>query len=500
MKKIKTLVFLLLVFLCLFFTGYKVIDPDLGWHLRMGGIITTYGIPKTDPFSYSMPSYPFVDYEWLTNIIWYKTFPILGIAGWAVIYAGIVLFTMWVAIPGDRKKFAWLVMLPGWASMLFRFGMRAQVINWFFWAIVVRAMFDQKFWQKYKWFFPLLMLIWSNLHGSYPLGIVATAVFLGLKCLQERVLHKEEILIWLLGFGATFLNPYGWRNWAEVILVMRQSQLLRSTINEWAPFYNIVDFGFIFGLVFVIGDGWIFRRLRPWWYFAIGLWMLWWGVSGLRYIPIFMVFAAPGIANFLHDLHVLAKKNKEGEKRFEVFSRIVLYLMVTVFVTSAATTVMGGVWFKEEQMYPKQAIEFLQKNGYRRNLFSDYGWGGYLIWKMPADKYFIDGRMSCFSWKAPPGESDQALLDYQKILNSKEKLELAIEKYNINTVLWPKEGFYEGNNLEVRFDRWVKNILGIKEETVAMKINKFWGWLENLGWKKIYEDQLSVIYAKPVGR
>ena len=63
--------------------GTFMLDPDFGWHLRMGQIILQTGIPATDPFSYTMQSYPFVDHEWLTNIGFSYLHPLIEIPGLA---------------------------------------------------------------------------------------------------------------------------------------------------------------------------------------------------------------------------------------------------------------------------------------------------------------------------------------------------------------------------------------------------------------------------------
>src|SRR3990172_11624222 len=79
-----TLVFLptITVFVIVFWIrGIMLLDPDFGWHLRMVELILQNGISKTDPFSYTMPSYPFVDHEWLTNVVMSKIYGWSGDGG-----------------------------------------------------------------------------------------------------------------------------------------------------------------------------------------------------------------------------------------------------------------------------------------------------------------------------------------------------------------------------------------------------------------------------------
>ena len=68
------LCFVFLIFLALFIKGLFLLDPDFGFHIRGGQIINLTGVPKLDPFSYTMPSFPVIDHEWLTDLTFYKLF------------------------------------------------------------------------------------------------------------------------------------------------------------------------------------------------------------------------------------------------------------------------------------------------------------------------------------------------------------------------------------------------------------------------------------------
>ena len=58
------LVILSAIFLAFLVVALRVLDPDFGWRLRTGLIILESGIPKLDPYSYTMPDFPFVDHAW----------------------------------------------------------------------------------------------------------------------------------------------------------------------------------------------------------------------------------------------------------------------------------------------------------------------------------------------------------------------------------------------------------------------------------------------------
>ena len=98
-KYISILVIIISAFIYFYYRSNVYLDPDVGWHVRMGQIILHAGIPKTDPFSYTMPSYPFIDHEWLTNILMTILLAKTGMIGVAAFFA------FWTAISvGDDRR------------------------------------------------------------------------------------------------------------------------------------------------------------------------------------------------------------------------------------------------------------------------------------------------------------------------------------------------------------------------------------------------------------
>lgn len=91
------IVFYLFIWITFFINGISFLDPDFGWHLKMGQLILARGIPITDPFSYTMSSFPFVDHEWLTNIMIAKLYPTLGFLGLSAFYSTAAVLAIYIA-------------------------------------------------------------------------------------------------------------------------------------------------------------------------------------------------------------------------------------------------------------------------------------------------------------------------------------------------------------------------------------------------------------------
>jgi hypothetical protein len=82
-----------------------------------------------------------------------------------------------------------------------------------------------------------------------------------------------------------------------------------------------------------------------------------------------------------------------------------------------------------EAQYPVQAIAYLQAHPLSGNVVNYYSWGGYLNWKDPDLKVFLDSRADIFEYTG-------VLQDYLSLLEF-ENPEAILDKYKIRYVLFP---------------------------------------------------------------
>jgi hypothetical protein len=99
-------------------------------------------------------------------------------------------------------------------------------------------------WPRWIWgVVPLLMVLWTNFHGSFPIGVMVLAGSAAGRLLDvagERRSVRAALedpegrrRLWLaeLGFAATLVNPYGMRIWLEVASFASNPNL--ADIVEW---------------------------------------------------------------------------------------------------------------------------------------------------------------------------------------------------------------------------------------------------------------------------
>jgi len=479
-----TIVFCIVAF---WIKGVLMLDPDFGWHIRMGEIIQKTGIPKTDPFSYTMSSYPFVDHEWLTNIILAKLYLLINAKGLAIVFASLVMISMFIQLWLVNRKWFFVPFILAAGSLFPFLGIRPQLITWFFFSILLLILFNQKAW-RYKFFLPFLFMLWANLHGGFGLGILALAVVILLRIwIQKKLLYGDIILV-VLSITATLINPYGIHLWRELWMSISDTSL-RWSIAEWTPALFVPSFALwlFVGFSVISVTRYIKQFHLSWAVVYYGLLLA--GISSIRHMPFFILIALPMTIMAIEKFSQEANTYKGGKERFRK-----AYIIFAIFVTLAA--IIEGLLIIEGSKssyssYPKQAVAFLAKNRSCGQLFSTYGWGGYLIWKLPEKKVFIDGRMP--SWRresSPHLESNYAFEEYKKLLEGKISTKGILAKYNIDTILLPT-GKKEKSDIFKKLRDLEARIFG-----GGVDEGNFVNQLTDSGMVEVYKDKTAVIYRQ----
>ncbi|MCL5970865.1 MAG: hypothetical protein M1450_05200, partial [Patescibacteria group bacterium] len=486
-KKFK-LIFFILILLLFWVKGLNFLDPDFGWHLRTGQIILEKGIPKTDPFSYTMPDYHFVDHEWFSDVLIAKLYPAIGIFGLTGLFALIGSLSIFFVGFSPGKKWLIAPLLLVSISLLPFVGIRPQLITWLFFAVILQFVLSSNLWKKYKFFLPFMFLLWANLHGGFVTGLAVLfiGVFLRLVRGIEGIRKiRGEIAVLFFCAGATLFNPYGFNLWREIWISMSDGSL-RWSIGEWFPAIFILNFTlwffFSFSMVMVIKFRKKIKALELILFFAL----LIPGLLSIRNMPFWLLFALPLIYRTLELFSGEVKDIKGAALR--------LNKAYFIFLSIVGIIVLFQVYFSyfsnnlNNDFYPEKAVGFLKINKPKGQIFSEYGWGGYLIWEMPSEKVFIDGRMP--SWRK---DNYYVFGEYRDLISGKKKLETVIEKYKIGTVLLP---IPKKNVEKSKFLKTVENL----EEKIFQREKRgedIYTQLKKMGWKEVYKDKTSVIFQIP---
>lgn len=449
-----------------------LVDPDFGWHLRTGLDLIKNGwhVPRADPYSHTMPDWPWVEHAWLMD----------GVIGWVFIAGGsagglsvISLFAVIIAgafmvgaAPARARRTAKCIAIvtAAWTALPF-LGARIQMITLLGVAMMLYL------WRKYVdhrvsnlWVIPPLFLLWANLHGGFTAGLFLFGVMVAISVVMRLTVSRwpamgarldEPILTWpqlrhvtlILSVSAllTFINPYGWRLYEEIYGSLTD-RLMIDTLREWQPIslqsYSGAMFVTYVTLVLVGVLAW-YRRIEPvrWTIVAV---CLGFSLRHWRNVPFFLLVSLPLTAE------MLAEAGKRAKYVFSIPRQNLKYLsLASASVLATAMVLMGAdhiervvlsglapeIFFQKTE-YPIEAVQWI--HGHRDQIgtrvFNDYGLGGFLLWWLPTEKIFIDGRMP--AWKTG---NRWIFYDYLALTN-RDPPELGVlDKYNVDWAIVGRE-------------------------------------------------------------
>lgn len=504
--KILTIFVTICIFLYFFFNVFKlsiILDNDFGWHLKTGEYIKINGIPQNDPFSYTMPSFPFINHAWLTSLMIYELYNLesklllpLLFTFFAFLSVFLIVFPFLKQKSQVPKFFILSLAIICLASFAPYIGIRSQVVSWLMFSILFVILFNKNLFEKYKIAIPFLILIWVNIHGSFVAGILILALVLIIKNAKKKSVNKLDIFVLLGSLLVTFINPYRERIWGEVWMQLSDSKM-GSRIIEWLPSFYFFNLPFL--VILVLSTLLIFKYKNKITLEENIIYILLTiqAISATRHVPIFVIFA---LYVTLKCLNLFVNEVKVIKHAIPRFKKASFYFSVIIMLIFAFENFVWISWLSKysvSKFYPQDAVTYLKENPPQGNIFSEYGWGGYLIWKYPEKKVFIDGRMPAWKWdKAPNQELSYAMNTYMQILGNKINYQEIFERFNIEIVLLPKIFQKENITFLDSLSKKIKNFFE-KYKLISKTDNNFLEKLKIDNWNIVYEDETSLIFKKP---
>jgi hypothetical protein len=404
--------------------------------------------------------------------------------------------TVWISV-SKFKELKHAFFIVGISSLAPFFTDSPKVFSWLLLSLFILAVFNEKFWEKYWLATPLIIILWANLHGSFPEALIILLVILICKSIREKRVWIKGLLATFLSFLATFVNPYGVKLW-WIIWLTASDSFIKFRIAEWQPTY-VNPFGFSFLALFLFTISVVF--ISKYWHkfrseqIVLNLIFFIQAILAIRNITLWALVDLPMVIIAINYFLIEVKGNKKGKEKLEIISKGMFLFVSIIFAFQCFEFVhqYSGA-LKETLFYPKNAVSYLETNLPNGQIFSEYNWGGYLIWKLPEKKVFIYGMMPSWVWNSgASSESNNAMSDYFDTLAGKTPYKTVFDKYNIDTALLsvPREqisitGFAEKI---VRF-------LGVKEP--ANTADPLYKELEKDGWVQTYIDATSIVLKRPI--
>ena len=155
-------------------------NMDIWWHLRTGQLILERGtVPQLDWYTYTGPEQTWIDLHWGFQLVVAAIYALGGVDGLILLKGlllaagiGLALRAVGHELPVWTKLLLWLLPV---ITIYDRNVMRPEVFSFLFLASALWIVAKAERQPRLIWLFPLLLLVWVNIHGLFVLGLVVLA-------------------------------------------------------------------------------------------------------------------------------------------------------------------------------------------------------------------------------------------------------------------------------------------------------------------------------------
>ncbi len=493
-NKQKNLFFNIVIFILVFFIALRLpLDSDFWWHLRAGQLSVLNGVPiREDLTSFSAYGSSWINHSWLSQIIYFLIQKYLGSTGVMIsvaVFATLSIFFVFKRLKSNPIINGFTILLCVLATAVV-WSPRPQLLTLFFFSILTYLLFEFPIFEKRipTFLIPILFLIWGNLHAGFTIGIIFMILimfgkFLDLFIGREKSNPKRMriLLNWLLLILVcsliVLINPNGIGTW-QVQFNTLSIPSLQHLIPEWASpnFHELYQQPFLWIWLLL---SFFFMANKSEYPFATIIPLVVLGGIGFlsrRNYVYFAIFSIPILnceIQHFYDIYLkeiifesryfekLKKLNQSSNTKFSRFINL-FFIGLLLFITFGKIVYLGSpIIYKayESEIFPKSATIALENFGFSDlNCLNSYAWGGYISWKIPEFKIFIDGRTDLYG--------EKIIQDWLEMVNGDVSWKQNFDDYAINCVFLEKD----------------RPIIAI---------------LEDHDWNKIYSDNHSIILLKP---
>jgi hypothetical protein len=480
---------LVITFLLIFIMAARTpLDSDMWWHLSAGEEMLRSGkILLVDVFSFTRAGAQWTNPSWLADIGLAGLFRGAGYLGIGAAVAGLATLSM-ALVYAQCKGSALLksvAVLLGSVVASVVWSPRPQLVSLVLLALTGLLIYLYKWKGKnYLWVLPLVFVLWGNLHGGYPLGLLLLGAAIAGEVLNHILAAPgDRVLSWraifqLCGWAvlcafAVLVNPNGLRMWLLPFQTV-DIRVLQNFIPEWASpdFHELLQQALLWLLLLCIAvaslsgrlmDGSDLVTLFGFAYMAFVARRNF-GPFALVAVPIFCRSAAAALEAWQARAGWLAKlsRRKAEPEQGRLIKKIINLSLVgllglvawgKLYVVTQPVLVSGYL----EQGFPAQAARWLKASQPPGRLLNEYNWGGYLQWSLREFPIFVDGRTDLFN--------DELVGEWIDLVQAQPGWEASLVRYQVKLVM-----LEPGRPLLSR--------------------------LGEAGWERLYADSQVVIYGR----
>jgi len=461
-------------------------DGDPGRHIIIGKIIVTeHTIPKIDIFSFTKTGQSLTTTEWLSEALYAISYLFMGLNGVVLLAAIVIAITITLIFREtvvQSNSFLVAGLLAFWAipATFFHWLARPHLFSWLVLAIWVPMINRMAYGKKLAiWQFPLIMLIWANLHGGFIVGFMVWFAYLA-GWIVDYLLNKDSrpsidifkrlLAVGGLSFIVSLINPSRLKLWSNVFGHVSDSTLMQLQIDWRSPDFHAPNVWPFLLLIALMLFALAIQKRKPssgQLFLLIGLTLF--GLYSVRNIPFFVIACSPILGGLLDpkfaDTNILGKISKTIQN-MDASLRGVTWSLLAVLLIGAAllseqkfdSQNLGNTFSPDK--FPVQAADWLAVNPQAGNMFNEFTWGGYLLYRLwPEQHVFIDGQTDFYG--------AELVNEYLTTIRVQDGWQDILQKYDVAWAIIPT------NFPMVRVLQ------------------------DKLDWQIIYQDQTATILRKP---
>ena len=405
--------------------GYPTGDPDTYWHLASGQWMLDHReILRTDIFSSTVSGQPYSVGEWLGAIVLTLVFNAGGWAGLAIFRALLVAIAAFFLARLARRGGAPLVaalLVVVWAFVFSktRWTDRPAIFTFVLFPVVLDLLYSARSGSRRALIaIPPLLLLWANLHGGYAIGLAVILAF----TVEATLLRRRDLAPFAITLGAALLLSFVDPETFGVAGAAGHALAPPRFISEEAPPDVLEPSGFIFaafvlaalGAALLYGGGLLDALLL--------IPLLWLALTAQRHLGFFVFAATPFVAVGAARAYARVRAKRVPLRPLPA---PVAAALAVLLCAGALASAVGTPSAPDEHAYPTGAVAALKTGS--GTLLNEYDWGGYLIYRVPERKVFVDGRLFPFY--------PAVLLDYRDATELRPEWRDVLTKYDVREVL-----------------------------------------------------------------
>ena len=451
------------LFIALFFTvigfGPQLmnIDGDLGRHITLGNYIIEHKtIPTKDVFSFTKLGDPLTPHEWLSDVIFAGAYSLAGLNGVVLMTAFVLGIAYWLVYE-HGKNLSNMPLIALFGSLLaaaassLHWLTRPHIFTILFASVWAAELEKLRLGIRKSWLvFPILMLLWVNLHGAFLVGVVIWIAYLVGAFLERNNTIEYRSFIWL-GISSviiSLINPAGLGLWKTGVGFLSNQYLVSHTAEYLPPdFQQTSTWPFLLFIVLSLVILALSKRKYPYSHILLIVGFTAMGLISARNIPLYAVVITPLlIRGFVYGFG--DKKSSAQISKLHVFQGKIMLIENSIrggfwsilSVILAGLLLINGFKLDSQQkgnqflpeIFPVEAINFMESDlpdGYG---FNHFPWGGYLLYRLwPEKLVFIDGQTDFYG--------EELTRQYEQVITLSPGWEEIISEYDIDWVIIPAE-------------------------------------------------------------